>query len=389
MRAPARVGLARAHGPRRFPKTAEATSGTVLRVVRAAGVLGLSLLLVVCHRDTTTTEISLLERAREDRRFLLGSGSAGPATVYVDLSASMRGFALATARDEASGEAGLLALLTEIGDLVRASSGGQPPGSDQEAAWSVFRGFGAGIQALPPDFSLADAFGGRQATTWPGSTSSSAASQDCQGIWRGRADRRSNINSTFSQLSSCLPNVFNESARSPRNTSIFVLTDAEQLGTPGDARCDATKGFGDIQSAIATLLDERHYVGGVLHASLPYQPWWASEITGSRDRYCACDRRSLFLYLLSPSAEFAGGAVRALQSRFASEVGQGLGNQTDPAGRHPGVSYFPLVPPPGDEVRALDAAVIRGGCFCCRSGATERPRKGPASCRDCGTEWGN
>lgn len=274
--------------------------------------------------------------------------------IYLDASASMRGFALAASRNEAGTSApfqSLLAGLDSIGDEVAARTADSPKqekGSERKGplpAKQEIHRFGSLLEPLPPGVSLVSAPLGRASVKPAGGRDLPPewVSKDCSAKWGGSAETRLAIDSFFSETSTCLNQVFDEvaasevaagevAAREAGKRAFVILTDAEQLAPEGSERCPAARSAGTIQARIDEWIRVKRRFAAVVAFRIGYLPW---EAKAAGKRYCGCGERLLFAYILTPGPETAE-KIHALLARSWK-------------GSPDALTYLPLVPRPASE----------------------------------------
>lgn len=261
--------------------------------------------------------------------------------VFVDTSASMRGFALAaTANRSGAGEQfqSILLGLDSLGEMVQSD----PP---------TISGVGAAASPIPPPPVTLTRFGGTSADLEPsasladlgfgrvpalplggGALSSSWRSRDCAASWGGAASVRANLDGFFSEDVTCLNPVFDEILKDRSGQAAYVVvTDADQAAPEGDGRCSSARNMGTVQARL-----QQWVRGGGAAAVIVFEisshPWQAQAVG---TRFCGCSSRLLFAYLMTPSAQIAESIFTKIAERW-----RGTSDQ---------IAFIPLSPRPASE----------------------------------------
>jgi len=259
--------------------------------------------------------------------------------VYLDVSGSMRGFALAARanqRDAGTPYYSILFALRAISKLAKEPTPEKPaPGAGRPVV--ACKTFGARLSdpiALDGLVDGAMAAGNDLVASTPGLGRS--ANCDTGPKWIGSPADRDKIDGSYSDDITCMNPVFEDIlAESPGQLNLIV-TDAEQNASASDARCPSPKNVGSIQS----LLNRWAELGGyaaLISVQLPYQPWQ----TPGAANYCNCRERLLYVYILTSSADSA----EAVFLHFADNWRSG--------GIAP--TYIPLSPRPAVAFRFVAA----------------------------------
>jgi len=292
----------------------------------------------------------LTEAALDDVRSSLSLGSSGLASlrVYFDVSTSMRGFSLAANGNERGAGDEFRSVISALDNLPSLLSGASASNGEAAPPLSVTR-FGGSLQPLPSASLLLAAMGQEAVlpisgeALQPESRSMTCADQ----VWSGSPAVREQIDSLYSERTTCLNVVFEEILRDPGpSASAIVITDAEQDAPIGTQSCPAPKNLGTIQSNLQAWVQRGRYVA-VMVFRLPSNPW-RSRLESTQ--YCSCQTRQLYAYLLTPSAEQA----EQLFSHIASQWSGGPTN----------IAYLPFTARPASqfdvemEIRKADDGAV-------------------------------
>ncbi len=267
--------------------------------------------------------------------------------IYIDASASMRGFALAATKNETGVSAPFQSLLSGLDSLAEevaspnveaekpAKATKKPtPEKTGPARKEIYR-FGALIEPLAPSIALVSAPLGRAPVPPIGGLQVNPAwlSKDCGQKWGGSPAARLAVDSFFSETLTCLNPVFDETAANGTEKKAFVIvTDAEQLAPEGSEKCPSAKSLGTVQARIDEWIRVKHRYAAVAAFRLGYLPW---EAPASGKRYCACNEQLLFVYILTPGPEMAEKIYGILAHAWKG----------DPDA----ISYLPLAPRPASQ----------------------------------------
>jgi hypothetical protein len=296
---------------------------------RHPAVAGLALLFFVAcppQHKPSYGSAETLRRAAEEQS--LDHGTLEGIKVYIDTSGSMRGFALGTTTyraDDTDQYRSILIALDSISSAVdvgpvsrekkQATAVGSLPQTltnrpdgqeaDQPSAVELAR-FGSSIEAIPSRATLLDVGAGRGelAPIGGGSPSTRWMSTDCRtSRWGGSPATRAKIDSFYSEGITCLDLVFDEILADESKEKAFILvTDAEQDAPEDSTACPSARNPGNVQTRLYEWVHKRGNFAAVVAFKLRSFPWRAEAVG---ERFCGCASRNLYVYLLTPSAEFA------------------------------------------------------------------------------------
>jgi hypothetical protein len=283
----------------------------------------------------------------------LAGRSASRLHVYLDSSASMRGFALAATANSSAAPEGFSTVLLGVDSLSELAG----RGALRSGAPLIASRFDLGTASLPAGISLVQVGLGALAAEAPEEPAPHPGhvahwrSSDCparpSSHWGGSPVVRSRIDRFFDGAHTCLSRVFDEISAGAAGTAFAVVTDAEQNAPDDSPQCHSARS----QLGIQTRLDEWVRGRGNYAAVVAYQldsfPWRAAAVGES---FCGPARRTLYVYLLTPDAETAEAIFGQLAGTWRGEAGR--------------LAYFPLAQRPAAQF-TVEMKPLRGA-----SGAT-------------------
>jgi hypothetical protein len=163
-------------------------------------------------------------------------------------------------------------------------------------------------------------------------SASSGCTESTDTAWTGSATMRSRIDAFYSDRVTCLARVFDDVlAEDAAVRTNLILTDAEQDAPAGSDLCPSAKNLGSVQANLNKWVRRGHSVG-VIAFTLRSQTW-RSDLEPRQ--YCACDRRNLYLYLLTPSAQETEQIYLHVASRWK--------------GPQDAIAFLPFAPHPASQ----------------------------------------
>lgn len=238
--------------------------------------------------------------------------------VYLDVSASMRGFALASTAAERPNDSdfqsvlAFAASLEGMNDFVVTPEAQTTGGPKPAEAPPRFRSFSFGTAVRPlEDLSRISSFA---SNSTPRSPAASNASRDCVGGrgWGGAPATRDAIDGTFAENVTCLEKVFEQALSSGRKRLSVIITDAEQVAPRDSDVCSGGRNAGSIPQSVADWVRNGAGYGAAVALRCRSRGWESRDIGTT---YCGCDERMLSVYLLGPSPDVVEKAYLQL-SRF-------------------------------------------------------------------------
>jgi len=286
-------------------------------------------------------------------RFAFPEKTPNEIELILDTSASMRGFALAAVKDDASPTnswqslfVGLDALphrfLTASGSQAGANLPKAPvpsskvsPPNPRGSERLRFTRFGASIEPIADTISLLPTMLGMQSVSPIGQKGLSAVwrSRSCDQSLPGGGKTRDAIDSLFSEEETCLGLAFDRATESTEDRSLsIVLTDSEQASSEDSVGCPMGNNPAPIQDRLYEWVHTRGLYAAIVVFRLPYEGWKVSAPTRN---YCGCGNRNLFAYLLGPSADAVEEAYQQIEDHWK-------GTATE-------IAYLPLAPRPAAQ----------------------------------------
>jgi hypothetical protein len=240
--------------------------------------------------------------------------------LFLDSSASMRGFALAAVRNEQVSAGSWVSLFVGIDSLSRHIR---------------LSRFGGSVQAHTDPVALFPLAVGSQRVAPIGQA-------ELDPTWRSRAcDGRpltgggvaDSIDALFSERETCLGLALDQASKeAPDSVLRIVLTDSEQAAGEESAGCPLGNNPTPVQDRLYDWVHTRRRFGAIVLLRLPYEGWRVA--TPTRD-YCRCENRNVFLYLLGPSANAVEKAYAQIKERWQGEASD--------------IAYLPLAPRPAAQ----------------------------------------
>lgn len=303
-------------------------------------------------------------------RHSLGHTEVDAAKIYVDTSGSMRGFALAATINEAGASEEYQSILVGLDSLravleppaasakslLQANGHGDESGHPSVRSDHASAATDAGHKSTAPAAAVPVSLARFGSTLEPLSDTTSLLSAplgkvnlpliggraplpiwrsgDCRTRWGGGAAIRTNLDNFYSEPTTCLNLVFDDiMADRPERMAYVLVTDAEQDAPEDSAACSSAKNLGNIQARLYQWVQKGNFAAVVAFRvrSLP----WQAQAVGSR--FCDCDARYLFVYLLTPSAELAERLYSHLATFWKGDAAS--------------IAYLPFSPRPASEFR--------------------------------------
>ena len=303
-----------------------------------------------CQRSHKYTPSSLNDAAE---RFAFPAKSPNEIELILDTSASMRGFALAAVRDDASTTNSWQSLFVGLDALPHrflATSGSQADANSPKAPVSKskisppspvgsermrFTRFGGSIEPFADTISLLPTMLGMQSVSPLGQRGLTAVwkSRSCSQGLAGGERIRDAIDNLFSEGETCLGLAFDRATESTGGRSFsIVLTDSEQASSEDSVGCPMGNNPAPIQDRLYDWVHTRGLYAAIVVFRLPYEGWKVSAPTRN---YCGCENRNLFAYLLGPSADAVEEAYLQIRAHWTGAAAE--------------IAYLPLAPRPAAQ----------------------------------------
>jgi hypothetical protein len=263
-------------------------------------------------------ELAKLDQASKQLSF--SQAARDGVHLFLDSSASMRGFALAAVRNERVPAGSWVSIFVGIDALSRHIR---------------LSRFGGSVQAHAGPVALFPLVVGSQRVAPIGQAGldPSWRSRACNGRPFSGGGVTDAIDTLFSERETCLGLALDQASKEASDSVLrIVLTDSEQAAGDESAGCPLGNNPTPVQDRLYDWVHTRRQFGAIVLLRLPYEGW---RVVAPTHDYCRCANRNVFLYLLGPSANAVEKAYAQIKERWQGEASD--------------IAYLPLAPRPAAQ----------------------------------------